>query len=460
MKMRFWQRTYLLTLVLFLLCLNAGILSLTVYTYRKNVQAVETAVAAEQHYIAMCFERDFVDLTEDSPDASVSLLMQSFCTHYQSKGVMLAFEKDGMALVSAFDRCPEIAPDTLKHIELDGKRHILISSEVCDGVYSMVFAKSVESLDKELRSLLITYALTAAAVSAFLALSLYLVLKRLSVPLFKLQKTTEAIEAGDFSVKAEEVGNDEFTALAHSFNAMLCTINEQMRALEQEASRKQMLVDNMAHELRTPLTSIRGYAEFLQKASTTEEKRVISAGYILSESQRLQKISELLLDSAHIRSHAPQTEPLDLSPILAEVAQMLSQKASARGVSVVLDLHPAKIVGNSTLLSMLFYNLAENAIKACADGGKVVLRCEGSGASVTDSGKGMTEEQLSHIFEPFYRTDKSRSRAEGGAGLGLALCKQIADAHGASLSFASEPGKGTAVTVEFQEGVQGYEGYA
>ena len=67
MKMRFWQRTYLLTLVLFLLCLNAGILSLTVYTYRKNVQAVETAVAAEQHYIAMCFERDFADLTQSIP---------------------------------------------------------------------------------------------------------------------------------------------------------------------------------------------------------------------------------------------------------------------------------------------------------------------------------------------------------------------------------------------------------
>lgn len=449
MKMRFWQRTYLLTLVLFLLCLNAGILSLTVYTYRKNVQAVETAVAAEQHYIAMCFERDFADLTQSSPDASVSLLMQSFCTHYQGKGVLLAFEKDGTALVSAFDCGYEIAPDTLKHVAFDGKRHILISAGVCEGAFDMIFAKNVESLDEEFRSLVLTYALTAAGVSAVLAFGLYFVLKRLSVPLFKLQKTTEAIEAGDFSVKAEEVGNDEFTALARSFNAMLCTIDEQMRTLEQEASRKQMLVDNMAHELRTPLTSIRGYAEFLQKASTTEEKRVISAGYILSESKRLQKISELLLDSTHIRTQAPETEPLDLSPILAEVAQMLSQKAVSRGVSVVLDLHPAEIVGNATLLSMLFYNLTENAVKACSEGGTVILRCEGRRASVTDSGKGMTEEQLSHVFEPFYRTDKSRSRAEGGAGLGLTLCKQIADAHDATISFASEVGKGTAVTVDF-----------
>jgi len=449
MKMRFWQRTYLLTLVLFLLCLNAGILSLTVYTYRKNVQSVETAVSAEQHYIAMCFERDYTDLTEQSPDAGVSLLMQSFCTHYKSKGVFLAFEQDGLVLVSAFDERYAIGKGELCHAELGGKRHVLISSEICGGEYDMIFAKNVESLDTEFRSLLLTYTLTASGVSACLAVGLYFVLKRLSVPLFKLQKTTEAIEAGDFSVKAEVVGNDEFTSLARSFNAMLCTIDEQMHALEQEASRKQMLVDNMAHELRTPLTSIRGYAEFLQKASTTEEKRIISAGYILSESTRLQKISELLLDSAHIRSHAPDTEKLDLSPILEDVSQKLSQKAASRGVSLVLALQSAPIVGNETLLSMLFYNLTENAIKACSAGKTVTLRCGQNRASVADNGKGMTEEQLSHVCEPFYRTDKSRSRAEGGAGLGLSLCKQIADAHGASLSFASEPGKGTTVTVEF-----------
>ncbi len=449
MKMRFWQKTYLFTLVLFLLCLNAGVLSLTVYTYRKNVQSTETAITAEQHYIAMCFERDYTDLTEDSPDAGVSLLMQSFCTHYGDKGVFLAFEKDGNEVCSAFPYPYEIQKNTMRHVEFDGKRHILVSVEVCGGAFDMIFAKNVESLDTEFRSLLLTYALTAAGVSAFLALCLYFVLKRLSVPLFKLQKTTEAIEAGDFSVTAEETGNDEFTSLARSFNAMLGTIGDQMQTLEREAARKQMLVDNMAHELRTPLTSIHGYADFLQKASTTEEKRIIAAGYILSESERLQKISELLLDSAHIRSHAPETETLDLAHVLADVAEKLQFKADTCGVTLICDVISTEIRGNKTLLSMLFYNLAENAIKACTTGGKVALRCAERRASVTDNGKGMTEEQLSHILEPFYRTDKSRSRAEGGAGLGLALCKQITDAHGASLSFVSALGEGTTATVEF-----------
>lgn len=100
-------------------------------------------------------------------------------------------------------------------------------------------------------------------------------------------------------------------------------------------------------------------------------------------------------------------------------------------------------------MSILFDNLVENAIKACTKGGKIQLSCSDSRVIVEDNGKGMTEEQLTHITEPFYRTDKSRSRAEGGNGLGLALCKRITIAHGAELLFELTIGKGTRVIVNF-----------
>ena len=106
-------------------------------------------------------------------------------------------------------------------------------------------------------------------------------------------------------------------------------------------------------------------------------------------------------------------------------------------------------MGDATLLSMLFYNLADNAVKACNEGGTVKLTCADNKAVISDNGKGMTEEQLLHITEPFYRTDRSRSRAEGGAGLGLALCKQIARSHNADISFSSRMGEGTEITVTF-----------
>lgn len=449
MKMRFWQKTYIFTLVLFLICLNVGILSLTVYTYQKNVEATETAVTAEQYFVAMSFKRDYKDMTESNSYSSPSLLMQSFGTYYANKGLYLAFEENGEVIYSNFTNEYDIDINALLHTDFDGKRHIVISSEICDGKYVMIFAKNVESLDSEFQALMLTYAFTAIGVSLLLAVCLYFILKKLSGPLEKLRKTTEVIEAGDFSVTVEEKGNDEFTLLAKSFNAMLAKINEQMAALEREAERKQMLVDNMAHELRTPLTSIHGYAEFIEKANTTEERRLIAAKYIMSESERLQKISEILLDGAFIRENEIEMADTHLDAVLADVAEKLQMRAEKAEVEITCDTAPVTVKGNETLLSMLFYNLTENAIKACSAGGKVKISCTEGQAIIEDNGKGMTKEQLLHITEPFYRTDKSRSRAEGGAGLGLALCKQIVHTHGAEMRFESEIGKGTKIIITF-----------
>ena len=456
MKMRFWKKTYIFTLVLFLVCLNMGVLSLTAYTYNKNVEATETAVAAEQHYIAMSFERDYADMIESSTYNSPSILMQSFVIYYSNKGLLLAFEENDEIIYSSFKDEYNIEKNTLMHTAFDNKRHVLISSEICDGKYEMIFAKNVESLDAELRSLTLTYSITAIGVSLFLALCLYFILRKLSEPFEKLRKTTKIIEAGDFSITAEEKGNDEFTLLAKSFNAMLGKINEQMAALEYEAEakmieaeRKQMLVDNMAHELRTPLTSIQGYAEYIEKANTTEERKLIAAKYIMSESERLQKISEILLDGAFIRENSIDMTDVDLSGVLRDVCEKLQMRAEKAEVEVINDAAPIIVKGNETLLSMLFYNLVENSIKACSVGGEVKISCIDGQVLITDNGKGMTKEQLLHITEPFYRTDKSRSRAEGGAGLGLALCKQIVQTHGAELRFESELGIGTKTFVTF-----------
>lgn len=447
--MKFWQKTYLFTLILFLLCLNIGILSLTVYTYRKNIEATEITAFAEQSYIALSFERDHDSLMSDNPNATVTLLMQSFGVHYGNKGLYLTFEENGRLLYTNFPHNYQTPQNTITHTAFDGQRHILISTDICDGAYTLVYGKNVESLHQEFRGLMVTYVTTALAISSVLAICLYFILRTLSKPLDRLKDTTERIENGDFSATAQELGNDEFTMLARSFNSMLATINHQMETLETDARQKQILVDNMAHELRNPLTSIHGYAEFLEKAAATEEQRIIATKYILSESERLQKISEILLDSAYIRENPPQMSSVEVSKILFDVAEKLESKATACGVTLACHGQTLSVCGNETLLSMLFYNLADNAIKACCDGGIVQLQWDEGRILIQDNGKGMTPEQLQHITEPFYRTDKSRSRAEGGAGLGLALCQQIVQIHGWQMHFESEVGAGTEITLTF-----------
>ncbi len=447
MKWRFWQKAYLLTLALFLLCINGGVLSLTVYTHGKNVQSAEEAAKAQQYYVAVSFERDYAYLQEQKGD--VSLLMQSFGAHYASKGLYLAFLEGEKEIFSNIPFGYTAEKDFLSHVYHEDKRHLVISSEICGEKYTMIAVKNVEELDEEFQSLMLIYLLTALGVSLFLAVGLYFVLRRLSRPLDALRETTEKIREGDLSVTADVKGSDEFTLLAESFNSMLGTINRQMDTLASDAEKKQMLVDNMAHELRTPLTSIYGYAEYLEKAAVTEEKRVTAAKYIMSESHRLQKISQLLLDEAYIRGNPPEMAEVPLAPLLGDTVEKLTYKAQQKEVSLTFDGDGSAVMGNVTLLSMLFYNLTENALKACREGGTVRLFCKNGTATVTDDGKGMTEEQLAHITEPFYRTDKARSRAEGGAGLGLALCKRIVTLHGGEMHFDSRVGKGTTVTVTF-----------
>lgn len=445
MKMRFWQKIYALTLVLFLLCLNVGIFSLAVYTHQKNIDSMETSAKGEYNYIAMTFERDY----NDGGGTNVSLLMKTYVNHYKDKGVIFALFEDDRPIYNGFPENLELENETLSHKIINEKRHVVITAKICGGKYVFAFAKNVDPLEREFRALMVVYSTTALAFSSFLAVTLFVILKRLSKPLEKLRKTTEQIESGDFSVTADESGTDELSLLAKSFNSMIAKINDQMTSLELDAEKKQMLVDNMAHELRTPLTSIRGYAEYLEKAKSDEESRMLAIRYIISESIRLQKISEILLDGAYIRENPPKLCDVDMSEMINDTVYRLKPRADEKGVRLLKKTEAMIVQGEKTLLSMLLYNLTENAIKACSPDDVVTLSCSGREVAVADTGKGMTEMQMCHITEPFYKADRSRARAEGGAGLGLSISSQIAELHKIDMTVESELGKGTTFTLTF-----------
>lgn len=460
MKMRFWLKTYILTLLLFLICLNVGIFALAYYTYSKSVDSYESTCSSEQFYIAKSFERDYAEVKINNGNAS--LLMISYGEYYAKQNINLAFLRDNEVLYSSFldDQIISTVEQkniskSIKQIRVNGSRYIYLSytfGENADS-FTMLYAKNISGFDSEWRSLIIIFTVTSFTISIVLAVSLYFVLKKLSAPLEQLRKTTDIIAAGDYNTKVEVVGQDEFSELAKSFNKMVEQINRQITTLELNAMQKQQLVDNLAHELRTPLTSIHGYAEYLQKAAVSEEERIDSAEYIINEAKRLQNISEKLLNTDFIRNNEITTEELSVRTLLNDAVKGLHFKAEQKLVKLINNAEDATILGDSVLLQALFSNLIDNAIKACVDNGIVeintIIEDEKIAIIVADNGKGMTEEELKHITEPFYRNDNSRSRVEGGAGLGLALCKQITDSHNAIMKFSSEPRKGTVVTVYF-----------
>ncbi|MBR4799428.1 MAG: HAMP domain-containing histidine kinase [Clostridia bacterium] len=454
--MKFWQKTFLLTLLLFLVFLNGGIFSLAVYTHGRNLDSERANCRAEVYYIARAFECDYGDLMSAGRGASPELLMDSYCSFYKNRGVLLEFLNGGETLAGSFaNGRREIGADTEGFDRIGGERYFVVSTTVCEGGFTLVYGRSFAVTDKEFESLMITFVVISLAASSLLALALFFVLRRVSAPLEDLRTATEKFAAGDAEARADEKAPGEFGQLGKSFNEMVDKINGQIAELKQNALQKQRLIDDLAHEIRTPLTVIYGYAEYLRRADANEDEKIQCAISVMNEARRLQNVSEKLLDNAVIRENKLNSEPTDLKPLLEETAAAISPLALEKGVRITTECESAVTDGDKTLLGMLFYNLAENALKAVSPGGKVILRCKtgnnGVIACVEDDGKGMTEEQLKHITEPFYRTDAARSRADGGAGLGLTLCSEIAAKHGAKLVFDSAIGKGTRVFCDFRK---------
>jgi signal transduction histidine kinase len=175
--------------------------------------------------------------------------------------------------------------------------------------------------------------------------------------------------------------------------------------------------------------------------------------FIISESARIAVMANKLLDIALLRNNTLETGEVGVLELLDAVSNKLRLKLSEKKILLETAGEQAAITGDGDLLESLLYNLLDNAIKASAEGGAVYLKSvAGEGRNIIeiqDFGKGMSQEHLAKLTEPFYRVDKARSRFEGGTGLGLALCGEIAKLHNADLKFISEVGKGTTVRIIF-----------
>ena len=226
--------------------------------------------------------------------------------------------------------------------------------------------------------------------------------------------------------------------------------------LEHVAARREEFIGSFAHELKTPLTAIIGYADMLRSKDMNPKARFTAAGYIFSEGKRLEALSLKLMDIIVAGKREFERKRYDAGYFLRAVAAVTVPSLSADGLTMDLRWDPGEIYVEPDLFKTLMINLVDNARKASRKGGVVALfgKAEEKGYAfyVRDSGRGIPKEELSKILEPFYMVDKSRSRAQNGAGLGLALCQRIAELHGTRLEYESEVGKGTTVRVLLKGG--------
>ena len=236
----------------------------------------------------------------------------------------------------------------------------------------------------------------------------------------------------------------------------LAVISDITRLTKLEEIRSEF-VANVTHELKTPLTSIRGYIELLKSGPRDEDTTHSFYEIIEIEAERLQKLTDDLLQLSEIENRRSETEdPLtSLSEIIERAAGTLRPEAESRGIRLYLFTDPSLMVkANPRRLYQLIKNLMENAVKYNRDGGAVNVSAHGERGlaviRVHDTGIGIPAEHRERVFERFYRVDKGRSRELGGTGLGLSIVKHIVSLYGGDLRVDSEPGVGTTFTVRLK----------
>ena len=264
--------------------------------------------------------------------------------------------------------------------------------------------------------------------------------RRVAAPLREMSGAARLVASGDYAVRVERRGPDEIRSLAESFNEMARQIGEQERM-------RREFVSNAAHELRTPLTTLQGYLEALRDGVLTADRATFVS--LHEEVDRLVRLSRALDALAEGDTEARATEAIheiDLREAIASAVELHSAALERRALHVDLDLPPTlRGRADPDHLDQVLANLLQNAVRYTPEGGRVSVAAERRSfdvlVSITNTGGGIPPEDLAHVFERFYRVDKSRDRSSGGAGIGLAIVKSLVELGGGRVGAESSPGQ-------------------
>jgi|HigsolmetaGSP12D_1036236.scaffolds.fasta_scaffold00740_10 signal transduction histidine kinase len=253
---------------------------------------------------------------------------------------------------------------------------------------------------------------------------------------------------GDFNINVEV-----HPRFAGQWAFLVRSLNKMASELGQIEQMRQEFISNVSHEIQSPLTSISGFAKALRSDDLPPDKRMHYLQIIENECARLSKISDNLLKLTSLESkhHPFQPKPFRLDRQIRRVILSFEPQWTGKSIDMDVDLQEATVEADEELLSQVWVNLLGNAIKYTPTGGQIRFTLEQEDrwakVSVTDNGIGVSADDLPHLFERFYKADKSRNRESGGSGLGLSIVRKIVDMHAGTIDVASVLGEGTTFTV-------------
>lgn len=459
--MKLWKKISLLCGLV--LVLTAGVCTAVLTTQARNRILNLTYQNAEQKQQALV--RSFSNMLlyyheeQDSAAATRSLAKYCFTQYADSEAVLML---SGETVYSA------LSFDPSKYLTLEGGtpqrctgtadgRELLVvgSSERLpysfannpDGTGCTVYiVQDITPVYEQMRTLTFQFAAIGAVCIGLGLLLIALLVRRSLRPLQELQNAAAHIAAGSYAERVTVSSADEVGALAQDFNAMAGSVEQRIAELTETAERQRLFIGGVTHEFKTPLTALLLNADSLQNTYLDEEERSAAIAQIEHQTRWLERLVQKLLKLITLEQ-APELRASSVPELLEHVRESTAGALAQRGVSLQTECRAENLDMDEDLMQSVLVNLVDNAGKASQSGQAVSLTVDTSGFTVRDHGCGIPSEEIERITEPFYMVDRSRSKKQGGVGLGLALVKEIVRAHGGRLEIESTVGDGTTVRV-------------
>ena len=462
------KRTFFVMLILFLILLNSMLLIVSVIILNDKLSTARDKCLAEHYVIATSLIGGMQALEQrgNNVEECMDQLMSGYSRYLKGKGSYLAVSFSGEWIYESASIMSKENLDFPPEMDYRQERIVYMDNETVPVLcvygsfpapwqeYGLMYVGSLEDAVLSWRHTKNILFFMGAVMMLVMAFFLFQFLNIIFRPLRQISSASTKIAKGNYEIRLLVQGKDEIASVAHNFNLMARQVETQIQHLQEIAEQKQQFIDNFSHELRIPLTAIYGYAEYIQKAFMSEEERYECTQFIMLECSRLQNMAYQLLDMALLRREDMKEKNCSVKELFAESEKIMYMRAAEKKISLTYVLPQNYMIrGNMEQLLILMNNLIDNAVKASRQEDEIRIYAYAEESAVVveveDHGTGMEIEQIPHIKEAFYRVDKARSRAAGGAGLGLAICERIVQIHHADMSFISEPGAGTIVKLSF-----------
>ncbi len=464
--MKFWKKIFLCSVVLFTVAFDIGAYILVTKSYEKTIQQEINNSIREQSVIASSIKSNVssVELllsTNTKYDDVLYTLMKSLAEYYKEQLVTLKLYlvKDSVYSNLTIDETDWLASlgeeeKISQSRKIGGKRYVYVVSRIPEyGSLTLVYARDISEVDNSIQDFVKMFALVSVGVVVIFCIFIYLMLKRLTHPIYDLVASTTKIAAGNYNERVQIHRRDEFGELGEVFNQMAVAVEDNVKELTNQSLSKQVFIDDLAHEMKTPMTSILGYTSLMMKANLSKEQKEQALSYIYTSAKRLSNLSEKLLELANLTTDQLEIEDIAVKPLLNELKMQMQMSLEERGITLITQHQLDTITGDKELLMSVLINLVENGARASQRGSKItvsVYQEEYTVLKISDEGCGMPEEEISKVLQPFYKLDKARTRENGGVGLGLSIVKRIVEVHGGTIQIESKESVGTTIKILLQ----------